>query len=452
MSVDKVLSDVVNRDPDQPEFHQAVEEVFSTLVPVIDRHPELASLLSRLVEPERVIIFRVPWTDDSGNVQVNRGFRVQMNSALGPYKGGLRFHSSVNLGVLKFLAFEQVFKNSLTKLPMGGGKGGSDFDPRRKSDGEVMRFCQSFMTELWRHIGSDTDVPAGDINVGGREIGYLFGQYKRLANNFTGVLTGKGIEFGGSHIRTEATGYGCVYFADNMLGAVGESIAGKKIAISGSGNVSIYAAEKSMHLGGNVVSFSDSDGFIIDPDGLDETKLAFLKDLKEVRRGRVVEYAEKFPSATFTPTSGGDHRRGTTLWQTVEADVFLPCATQNEIMIDDALAIISQGGQVVCEGANMPCSNTAIQAFLKAGVRFGPAKAANSAGVACSGLEMAQNSARLQWTREEVDTRLKSLMKEIHDEALEVASAYGKPDNYVVGANICGFLKVAKAMTAQGVV
>ncbi|MHC5211453.1 MAG: NADP-specific glutamate dehydrogenase [Planctomycetota bacterium] len=449
--VSSVIDLVKAKNPAEPEFHQAVVEVLGSLVPALERHPEYraARLLERIVEPERVIMFRVPWQDDRGEVQVNRGFRIEMNSAIGPYKGGLRFHASVNLGILKFLAFEQVFKNALTTLPMGGGKGGSDFDPKGKSDSEVMRFCQSFMTELWRHIGPDTDVPAGDIGVGGREIGFMFGQYKRLANEFTGVLTGKGLGWGGSLIRPEATGYGSVYFADEMLKAAGQSLEGKVCLVSGSGNVSQYTVEKLLDFGAKPITLSDSNGVIVDPDGIDRDKLAWVMHLKNMRRGRIKEYADEFkgakyvqadPSLDFNP-----------LWD-VKADCAFPSATQNEINAKDAANMVKNGVKLVAEGANMPSTLDAIHAYLEAGVMYGPAKAANAGGVATSGLEMSQNGMRLGWTREEVDERLHKIMIAIHRTCHETADAYGTPGNYLNGANIGGFLKVANAMMDQGVV
>ena len=445
------LTELTLRDPHQPEFHQAAEEVLSSLWPFLEANPKYlrAGIIERLIEPERVIQFRVCWVDDRGNVQVNRGFRVQMNSAIGPYKGGLRFHPSVNLGVLKFLAFEQVFKNALTSLPMGGGKGGSDFDPKGKSDGEIMRFCQAFMTELSRHIGPDTDVPAGDIGVGAREVGYMFGQYKRLMNRFEGVLTGKALEFGGSRIRTEATGYGVVYMMDNMLRHHGESIEGKICVVSGSGNVAQFACEKVLDLGGVPVTFSDSSGFIHDPDGIDREKLAWVMDLKNNRRGRISEYAKQYPSATFTASAPEPSVNG--LWN-VKVDVALPCATQNELNGEEAKMLVANSVIAVGEGANMPCTPEAVEVFQKAGVLFAPGKASNAGGVATSGLEMSQNSLRLSWTREEVDQRLEEIMVNIHKNAFETAKQYGRDGDYVFGANVAGFLKVAEAMIAQGVV
>jgi glutamate dehydrogenase (NADP+) len=449
--IEEVMIQVKAKNPAEPEFHQAVQEVFESLRLVLAKHPEYraARILERIVEPERVIMFRVPCFDDQGNIQVNRGFRIEMNSAIGPYKGGLRFHASVNLGILKFLAFEQVFKNSLTTLPMGGGKGGSDFDPKGKSDNEVMRFCQSFMTELARHIGPDTDVPAGDIGVGGREIGFLFGQYKRLRNEFTGVLTGKGLNWGGSLIRPEATGYGCVYFAAEMLKTRKDSLEGKHCLVSGSGNVSQYTVEKLLDLGAKPITMSDSDGVIFDPEGFDREKLAWVMELKNVRRGRIREYTDHFNQAVFMPTDIKlEHNP---LWN-IKAHCAFPSATQNEITAKDAANLISNGIKVVAEGANMPSTLEATKMFLDAKILYGPAKAANAGGVATSGLEMAQNSARLSWTREEVDDRLHKIMIAIHRNCYETAEAYGTPGNLVNGANIAGFLKVANAMLDQGLV
>ncbi|MEE3084307.1 MAG: NADP-specific glutamate dehydrogenase [Candidatus Thermoplasmatota archaeon] len=447
---DAIYAKVVARDPDQPEFHQAVKEVLESLEPVLEANPAYVSIVERVVEPERLIHFRVPWVDDSGNTQVNRGFRIQFNGAIGPYKGGLRFHPSVNTSILKFLAFEQIFKNSLTGLPMGGGKGGSDFDPKGKSDGEVMRFCQSFMMELWRHIGHDCDVPAGDIGVGGREIGYMFGMYKRLQNEFqAGVLTGKGLAYGGSLIRPEATGYGLVYFAREMLATKGKSFEGATVSISGSGNVAQFACEKVLDLGGVPVTFSDSSGFIHDPDGIDREKLAWVMDLKNNRRGRISEYAKQYPSATFTASAPEPSVNG--LWN-VKVDVALPCATQNELNGEEAEMLVGNGVIAVGEGANMPCTPEAVEVFQKAGVLFAPGKASNAGGVATSGLEMSQNSLRLSWTREEVDQRLEEIMVNIHKNAFETARQYGREGDYVFGANVAGFLKVAEAMIAQGVV
>ncbi len=442
--VDTMMADVKAKNPAQPEFIQAVEEVVESLEPVIEKHPEYkeAKILERIIEPERVIMFRVPWIDDRGQVQVNRGFRVEYNSAIGPYKGGLRFHPSVNLGILKFLGFEQVFKNALTTLPMGGGKGGCDFDPKGKSDNEVMRFCQSFMSELFRHIGPNTDVPAGDIGVGGREIGFLFGQYKRLRNAFEGVLTGKGLNWGGSLIRPEATGYGTVYFAEEMLKTRDKSFDGLTVSVSGSGNVAQYATEKVNELGGKVVTLSDSSGYIIDMDGVKGEKWDFVMDLKNVRRGRIKEYADKF---------GCEYHDGIGVWN-VKVDVALPCATQNELNADDAKALVKNGCFCVSEGANMPTTPDGVKVFLENKVLYGLGKAANAGGVAVSGLEMSQNSLRLSWTREEVDERLHNIMISIHKASIEAAEKYGHPGNYVVGANIAGFLKVADTMMDQGVV
>jgi len=442
--VKEFMEKVIEKNPGESEFHQAVEEVVRSLMPFLGKNPKYqkARILERMVEPERVIIFRVPWIDDKGEIQVNRGFRIEMNSALGPYKGGLRFHPSVNLGILKFLAFEQVFKNSLTTLPMGGGKGGSDFDPKGKSDNEVMHFCQSFMNELFRHIGPDTDVPAGDIGVGAREIGFLFGQYKRLRNEFTGVLTGKGINWGGSLIRTEATGYGCVYFAEEMLKTRGDSIEGKVCTVSGSGNVAQYTVEKLIQLGAKPVTLSDSNGYIYDPDGIDEEKLEFVKELKNVRRGRIREYAKEFDCEYF--------EAGRRPWE-VKCDIAFPSATQNEIQEGDAKKLIKNGCMCVVEGANMPTRPEAIKVFQQAKILFGPGKATNAGGVATSGLEMSQNSQRLSWSREEVDKKLHDIMIAIHEQCVK----YGKEGDYidyVKGANIAGFVKVADAMLDQGVV
>jgi glutamate dehydrogenase (NADP+) len=448
--VNVILSLVRAKNPGEVEFHQAVEEVLESLRLVLDRHPEFqeVSLLERIVEPERVFMFRVPWFDDRGKVQVNRGYRIQMNSALGPYKGGLRFHPTVNLGILRFLAFEQVFKNSLTTLPMGGAKGGADFDPKGKSDNEVMRFCQSFMLELFRHIGNDTDVPAGDIGVGGREIGYLFGEYKRIANKFHGALTGKGLDWGGSLIRPEATGYGCVYFAEEMLKTRNDSLAGKVCLVSGSGNVSQYTVEKLIDLGAKPITLSDSDGFIYDAEGITRDKLSFVMDLKNVRRGRIKEYADHFKALYVPVTANLGHNP---LWA-VKADCAFPSATQNEINGIDAKTLITNGVKVVAEGANMPSTLEATRMFLEAKILYGPAKAANAGGVATSGLEMAQNSMRITWTREEVDRRLHNIMINIHQTCYETAREFGTPGNLVNGANIGGFLKVARAMMEQGVV
>ncbi len=442
--VEKFMAKVIAKNPAEEEFHQAVQEVVESLIPFVEKNPKYkhAKILERIIEPERVILFRIPWVDDNGEIQVNKGFRIEMNSAIGPYKGGLRFHPTVKLGILKFLAFEQVLKNSLTTLPMGGGKGGTDFDPKGKSDGEVMRFCQSFMSELFRHIGPNTDVPAGDIGVGGREIGFLFGMYKKLRNEFTGVLTGKGIEWGGSLIRPEATGYGAVYFAEEMLKTRGEDYKGKVVTVSGSGNVAQYATEKVNDLGGKVVTLSDSAGYIYDPDGIDSEKLAFVMELKNIKRGRIKEYANKY---------GCKYVEGKRPWE-VKCDIALPCATQNEVSGEEAQALVDGGCFVVSEGANMPSTPEAIEVYMKAKILYGPGKAANAGGVAVSGLEMSQNSLRLSWTREEVDTKLNNIMKSIHESCVK----YGKEDdgfiNYVNGANIAGFVKVADSMIAQGVV
>jgi glutamate dehydrogenase (NADP+) len=446
-----LMGELKAKNPAEPEFHQAVLEVAESLDPVLERRPEYRSarIIERLVEPERVLMFRVPWEDDRGRVQINRGFRIEMNSAIGPYKGGLRFHPSVNLGILKFLAFEQVLKNSLTTLPMGGAKGGSDFDPKGKSDNEVMRFCQSFMTELFRHIGPDTDVPAGDIGVGGREIGYLFGQYKRLRNEFTGVLTGKGLNWGGSLIRPEATGYGAVYFAAEMLATRGETLQGKTCLVSGSGNVSQYTVEKLLQLGAKPVTLSDSDGCIYDEAGITADKLKFIMDLKNIRRGRMREYAEKFKNVVYTPVDPMlDYNP---IWN-YRAQCAFPSATQNEINGKDAANLLKNGVYVVSEGANMPTTVAGVNLFLEKKILYGPAKAANAGGVATSGLEMSQNSMRLSWTREEVDDRLHKIMKAIHQNCRDTAETFGTPGNYVNGANIAGFLKVADAMMDQGLV
>jgi glutamate dehydrogenase (NADP+) len=445
------MAELKAKNPAEPEFHQAVQEVIESLDLVLERRPEYrgAKILERFVEPERVLMFRVPWQDDQGRVRVNRGFRIEMNSAIGPYKGGLRFHPSVNLGILKFLAFEQVLKNSLTTLPMGGGKGGSDFDPKGKSDNEVMRFCQSFMTELFRHIGPDTDVPAGDIGVGGREIGYLFGQYKRLRNEFTGVLTGKGLNWGGSLIRPEATGYGAVYFAAEMLATRNDTLEGKTCLVSGSGNVSQYTVEKLLQLGARPVTLSDSDGYIYDEAGFTPEKLRFVMELKNVRRGRIREYADKFKNVVYIPIDPMlDYNP---LWDH-KADCAFPSATQNEINAKDAANLLKNGVFVVSEGANMPTVLEGVRQFLDARILYGPAKAANAGGVATSGLEMSQNSMRLSWTREEVDDRLRTIMKAIHRSCRETAEAFSTPGNYVNGSNIAGFLKVADAMMDQGLV
>jgi glutamate dehydrogenase (NADP+) len=449
--VESVMAAVEARDPAQPEFHQAVGEVAQSLVPVIERHPRYRDerVLERMVEPERVVSFRVVWVDDAGQTQVNRGYRVEMSSALGPYKGGLRFHPSVYIGLLKFLAFEQVFKNALTMLPMGGGKGGSDVDLRGRSDGEVMRFCQSYMTELQRHIGPFTDVPAGDIGVGGREIGFLFGQYKRIRNEFSGALTGRGLAWGGSLIRPEATGYGAVYFAHEMLAARGDTLAGKTCLVSGSGNVAQYTVEKLLDMGATPVTLSDSDGFVHDPDGIDLEKLAFVMELKNGRRGRIREYAERFTHATYTATDG---RASTNALWSVPADCAFPCAAENEIGVDDAAALIGNGVVIVCEGANMPTTPDAVDRLVAAGVLYGPGKAANAGGVAVSGLELSQGALRLKWSREEVDTRLREIMRSIHRQCRDTAAEYGFDGNYVVGANIAGFLRVADAMLDQGIV
>jgi glutamate dehydrogenase (NADP+) len=449
--VPALMAEVKAKNPSEPEFHQAVQEVVESLSIVLDQHPEYrqAKILERIIEPERVIMFRVPWQDDQGELHVSRGFRIQMNSAIGPYKGGLRFHPSVNLGILKFLAFEQVFKNALTTLPMGGAKGGADFDPKGKSDSEVMRFCQAFMCELFRHIGPDTDVPAGDIGVGAREIGFLFGMYKRLKNEFTGVMTGKGLTWGGSVIRPEATGYGGVYFAAEMLKTRKEELTGKTCLVSGSGNVAQYTVDKLISMGARAVTLSDSAGYIYDGAGISREKLAFVMDLKNNRRGRIAEYAEKFIGATYTPTNPAlDHNP---LWDH-KAECAFPSATQNEINAKDAANLLRNGVYVVSEGANMPTTIDGVNQFLEAKILFGPGKAANAGGVATSGLEMAQNSMRISWTREEVDTRLYNIMKTIHEVCYRTAEKYGTPGNYVNGANIAGFLKVANAMMDQGLV
>jgi glutamate dehydrogenase (NADP+) len=439
-----IFEQIGRRNPGEPEFHQAVREILASLGPVLARRPEFvkASILERLVEPERQIFFRVPWVDDGGKVHVNRGFRIQFNSAIGPYKGGLRFHPSVNAGILKFLAFEQIFKNSLTSLPMGGGKGGSDFDSKGKSDNEVMRFCQSFMTELSKHIGANSDVPAGDIGVGAREIGYLFGHYKRLRNEFTGVLTGKSLNWGGSLIRPEATGYGSVYFAVEMLATRGESIDGKRCVVSGSGNVAQYTVEKLIELGAVPLTFSDSSGTIYDPAGIDREKLDFVMHLKNVRRGRIREYADRFKA---------EYREGVTPWE-VACDCAFPSATQNEVDGSDAKKLLAGGCKLISEGANMPSTPEAVEIFQAAKILYGPGKAANAGGVATSGLEMSQNSMRLNWSREEVEARLLEIMRNIHRNCSETAELYGAPGNYVVGANIAGFTKVAESMLEQGVV
>ena len=437
------MAELTAKNPGEKEFHQAVREVLESVAPYMTEHPYLIEqkILERIVEPERIIIFRVPWLNDEGEIQVNRGYRVQMNSAIGPYKGGIRFHPSVNLSIMKFLAFEQTFKNSLTTLPMGAGKGGSDFNPKGKSDNEVMRFCQSFMTELQRHIGADTDVPAGDIGVGGREIGYMFGQYKRLRDEFTGVLTGKGLAWGGSPMRPEATGYGTCYFAQAMLATRGDSLSGKTVAISGSGNVAQYAAQKCLQLGAKVVTMSDSNGCIYDPEGIDEEKLAYIMQLKNIFRGRIKEYVEKYPSAQYF-----DRQRP---WS-VKCDVAMPCATQNELNGDEAKTLLSNGCMCVAEGANMPCTPEAIEAFQSAKILYSPGKASNAGGVATSGLEMTQNSIRLKWTREEVDANLMRIMTDIHEACVKYGTEEDGYVNYVKGANIAGFIKVAEAMMAQG--
>ncbi len=449
--MDDFTKKVMEKDPGEKEFHQAVQEVLVSVKPVLDRNPEYrrAAVLERIVEPERVILFRVPWMDDEGQVYVNRGFRVEMNSAIGPYKGGLRFHPSVNLGIMKFLAFEQVFKNSLTTLSMGGGKGGSDFNPKGKSDNEIMRFCQSFMNELFRHIGPHTDIPAGDIGVGAREIGYLFGMYKKLKNEFTGVLTGKSLNWGGSLIRPEATGYGCVYFAAEMLATRDDTLEGKTCLVSGSGNVAQYTSEKILHLGGRVVTLSDSSGYIYDEEGIDAEKLEFVKHLKNIKRGRIERYTEKYPGAVYTPADLSlDYNP---LWNH-KADCAFPSATENEIQQKDAQNLINNGVFVVGEGANMPSTPEAVDIFLDNRILYAPGKAANAGGVAVSGLEMAQNSMRLNWPAEEVNNRLKIIMKSIHETCLNAATEYDKPGDYVTGANIAGFVKVVNAMLDQGLV
>jgi glutamate dehydrogenase (NADP+) len=444
VKINDFMAKIIAKNPGETEFHQAVQEVVESLLPFIEENPRYrhAKILERITEPERVIMFRVPWIDDKGDIQINRGYRIEMNSAIGPYKGGLRFHPTVNLGILKFLAFEQVFKNSLTTLPMGGGKGGSDFDPKGKSDNEVMRFCQSFMTELQRHIGQDTDVPAGDIGVGGREIGYLFGQYKRIKNEFTGVLTGKGLEWGGSLIRPEATGYGAVYFAEEMLKTRNEGIKGKTAVVSGAGNVAQYTVEKLIQLGGKAVTLSDSEGFVHDPEGIDAGKLQYVMELKNIRRGRIKEYAERYKVR---------YVEGQKPWS-VKCDMAFPSATQNEIGEEDARELVKNGCFVVSEGANMPSTPEAVEVFLNAGILYGPGKAANAGGVATSGLEMTQNSMRLPWSREEVDDRLRMIMTNIHDTCMQYGKEKSGFINYVNGANIGGFIKVADAMIAQGVV
>ena len=449
--LEELYQRIVEKDPAQPEFHQAVLEVLESLEVVLEKRPEYrkARIIERMVEPERVIIFRVPWVDDNGEIHVNRGYRIEMNSAIGPYKGGLRFHPSVNLGILKFLAFEQVLKNALTTIPMGGGKGGCDFDPKGKSDLEVMRFCQSFMSELFRHIGPNTDVPAGDIGVGGREIGFLFGQYKKLRNEWSCVLTGKGLEYGGSLIRPEATGYGAVYFGEEMLKTRGDNYQDKVCIVSGSGNVAQYTTEKINQLGGKVVTLSDSGGYIYDEEGIDADKLAYVMDLKNVRRGRISEYTEKYPNAVYTPVDPElDYNP---LWNN-KADCAFPSATQNEINVNDAQNLIDRGVYLVSEGANMPTVPDGVNIFIENKILYGPGKAANAGGVATSGLEMAQNSAFTSWTREEVDAKLHNIMINIHAQALAASETYGDKGNYVLGANAAGFCKVADAMMAQGVV
>ena len=449
--MEQIVEMIQARDPEQYEFHQAVEEVIETVKPVLDRNPEYRqqAVLERITEPERVVMFRVPWMGDNGQVQVNRGFRVEMNSAIGPYKGGLRFHPSVNLGIIKFLAFEQVFKNSLTTLAMGGGKGGSDFDPKGKSDNEVMRFCQSFMSELYRHIGPNTDVPAGDIGVGAREIGYLFGMYKKLKNEFTGVLTGKSLNWGGSLIRPEATGYGVVYFASEMLATRGESLQDKTCLVSGSGNVAQFTTEKILELGGRVVTLSDSSGYIYDEQGIDREKLEYIMDLKNIRRGRISDYVDTYPQAVYTAVDPGLDFNP--LWDH-KADCAFPSATQNEINDKDATNLLGNGVYLVSEGANMPSTPEAVDQFIDQKILYGPGKAANAGGVAVSGLEMAQNSMRLAWPREEVDSRLKHIMESIHRTCIDAADSYGASGNYVAGANIAGFVKVVNAMLDQGLV
>jgi glutamate dehydrogenase (NADP+) len=446
-----IMESIINRDPGEQEFHQAVQEVVESVKPVLDRNPEYRqkAVLERITEPERVIMFRVPWMDDQGQVQVNRGYRIEMNSAIGPYKGGLRFHPSVNLSILKFLAFEQVFKNALTTLAMGGGKGGSDFDPKGKSDNEVMRFCQSFMSELFRHIGPDTDVPAGDIGVGAREIGFLFGLYKKLSNTFTGVLTGKSLNWGGSLIRPEATGYGSVYFAAEMAATQNDTLENKVCLVSGSGNVAQFTVEKLIELGGKVVTLSDSSGYIFDEQGIDREKLEFVMHLKNVKRGRIKEYCEKYAQAVYTPVDAAmDYNP---LWNH-QADCAFPSATQNEINAKDAGNLVNNGVRLISEGANMPSTPGAVDIFLEEKIHYAPGKAANAGGVAVSGLEMAQNSMRLSWTRKEVDNRLRTIMKSIHQTCVDAAEQYGSAGNYVIGANTAGFVKVVDAMLDQGLV
>ena len=449
--VNDVIARVKEKNPAEPEFHQAVEEVMESLEPTIEKHPEFvkAGIYDRIVEPDRTILFRVPWMDDKGNVHVNKGFRVQFNNAIGPYKGGLRFHPSVNLGIIKFLGFEQIFKNSLTTLPMGGGKGGSDFDPKGKSDNEVMRFCQAFMRELFRYVGPDVDVPAGDIGVGGREIGFLYGYYKKLRNEHTGVLTGKGIEWGGSLIRPQATGYGSVYFAAEMLQVKGESMEGKTALVSGSGNVAQYTVEKLLNLGAKPVTVSDSSGYIYDEEGIDRDKLAFVMDLKNIRRGRIKEYVTEYKNAVYTPIDSS--RDYNPLWNH-KADLAFPSATQNEINEKDAQNLVNNGIKAVSEGANMPTTPEGVKVFMDNNIMYGLGKAANAGGVSVSGLEMSQNSMRLSWSSEEVDNRLKGIMQSIHKAAYETSESYGHPGNYPMGANIAGFLKVAKSMLAYGIV
>ena len=451
---DPIYKQVLERNRGEPEFHQAVKEVLDSIEPALEKYPKFveAGIVERIVEPERVIHFRVPWVDDKGKVQVNRGFRIQFNGAIGPYKGGMRFHPSVYDGILKFLAFEQLFKNALTGLPMGGGKGGSDFDPKGKSDGEVMRFCQSLMNELYRHIDADLDVPAGDIGVGGREIGYMFGQYRKIKNIYHGVLTGKAPEYGGSLGRPEATGYGATWFAEEMLKARGdkEALKGKICAVSGSGNVAQFATELITKLGGKVITLSDSTGFIYDKDGIDKKKLAYVMNLKNVKRGRISEYAEKYKGIEYYTYN--QHKDLKSPWYVPGIDVAFPCATQNEVDLDEAKALVKNGCTIVCEGANMPTVSEGVDYFIEKGISFGPGKAANAGGVATSGLEMSQNSLRLSWSKEEVLERLHKIMVDIHDKAYKTAEEFGQPGNYVTGANIAGFLKVAKAMLAQGVI
>lgn len=447
----ELVEKVKQKNPNEPEFHQAVQEVMESLEPTVERHPEFvkAKIYERIIEPDRVIIFRVPWVDDKGEVHVNRGYRVQFNNAIGPYKGGIRFHPSVNLSIMKFLAFEQIFKNSLTTLPMGGAKGGSDFDPKGKSENEIMKFCQAFVRELYRHIGADVDVPAGDIGVGGREIGYMFGYYKKIVNEHTGVFTGKGLEYGGSLIRPEATGYGVVYFAQEMLATKGLDFKGKIVAVSGSGNVAQYALEKVTELGGKVITLCDSDSTIVDERGICGEKFNYVMELKNIRRGKIREYSERFQDAVcFIGKNVWDVIRE----QNLKVDIALPCATQNELDAENAMALVKNGCICVAEGANMPCTPEAVQIFLDNGILYGPGKAANAGGVSVSGLEMSQNSLKMSWSREEVDKMLMNIMKGIHKSCIEAAETYGRPGNYVVGANIAGFLKVAKAMLAYGIV